>query len=387
MTSIISILDGSNAYHSTNLSFKVIVTNHNDQSVCLSGQEAVTYLMSNLFSGFTNNNISGKDSGILPPGVRVVGQNYVIFERPPSYQNVFYNIDKVHSEMTDSNTHLFRIPVPWQVYVAVFDSNYYLTSVSMFFSPTSLVSKDQSLYLAPLPNFYTNGSLCRPMFSEMEEIERYPKNLSGVISAAYDWIWNNGTNNDLNEAVVHVNLQLVHNTDLPSNDTVFKHVAPEIYRSLFANPYAMYYHSTQVLQIFQSWEKISLEEIVNFRWPVSSKELHFNQSFYHAHNENLYDHPNYYDWLGEWANSYYEDESSEDIEYILENGDYDSDAYYEYVVSNNKISIKPPQFKPRTCQDIMNDVTSNDVFYGSVKNKYNTFVSNAFMLKEAQAGQ
>jgi hypothetical protein len=384
MASLISILDGSNAYHSSNLSFKVIATDHADNSVCLNGQDAISYLMSNLFAGFVNNNVSGKDSGILPPGLKILGQNYVVFERPPSYQNVFYNIDKVHSEMSDLNTYLFRIAVPWQVYVAIFDTNYYLSDVYMFFSPTSLLSKSQPLYLPPIPNFYTNGSLCRPMFSEMEEIERYPKNLSGVISAAYDWIWNNGTNNDLNEAVVHVNLQLIHHAKLPLTETIFKHISSEDYSKLFYNPYAMYYSSAQVLTIFRSWEQIPLEKILDIKWPVPSKDQHFNQSFYVNHDHNLVDHPHYYDWLLEWACSYYEDEPSERIDYIVDNGEYDPDAYYQYVVEQNKITPFPSRYEQRTCQDVINDHITDDVFYGSVKSRYNTFISNAFALKDIQ---
>lgn len=380
MSSLISIIDANQMYHSSHANFKVIVTNHNDESVVLSGQEANTYLLSNIFSGFINSTTLTQNSGILPPGVRVVGQNYVIFERPPSYQNIFYNTDKVHSEMSEENTHLFRIPVPWQVYVATFDSNYYLSSVSMFFSPTSLTSKEQPLYLPPLPNFYTNASLCRPMFSSMNDIERYPKNLTGVIAAAYDWIWNNGTNNDLNEAVVHVNLQIVSRDITLKDQTIFKGMSQQIYNAGFSNPFVVYYSSSHVLEIFRSWEKITLEEVVNLKWPVSSSDLHFPSSYYSSSSPDITDHPSYYNWLADWAADYYDGESSEDIEYMIENGEYDGDAYYEYVIHNH-ISPSPIEFKPFTCGEIIDQFSSMNSHYASIKGKFNTFILNAFNIK------
>lgn len=378
MSSLITIIDTNSAYTSSQAGFKVVVTNHEDDSVVLNGSQAVSYLMNNIFSGFTNNNNLSQNSGVLPPGVRIIGENYVVFERPPSYQNVFYNTEKVSSDMSDSNTHLFRIPVPWQVYIATFDSNYYLTAVSMFFSPTSLMSKDQPLYLAPLPNFYTNGSLCRPMFSSMEDIERYPKDLSGVIASAYDWIWNNGTNNDLNEAMVHINIQLISKNRSLINETIFKNVSSEVYDSIFHVPYISYYHSAQVMAIFRSWEQISLEEVVNLKWSSSSKELHFPQNYYSPNGYDVTQHPDYYDWLSEWAFDYYDGESSENIEYMIENGEYDGDAYHDYVTSSGKVEVKPIQYNPLTCQEILNYYSVSNNYFASLKSKFNGFVTSAF---------
>ena len=35
----------------------------------------------------------------------------------------------------------------------------------------------------------------------MEDIEKYPKDLSGVMASAYDWIWNSGFNFDITEGI------------------------------------------------------------------------------------------------------------------------------------------------------------------------------------------
>lgn len=378
MTSMISIVDATQAYYSSSNSFKVVVSDHEDNVVMLNGNKALAYLAETLLSGYSSIDSASSDSGIMPPGVRMVGKNYIVFERPPTYQNIFYNPDKVHSQMSDQDVQVFRIPMPWQIYIASFTNDYYVSEVSMYFSNTSLMSKEQHLYLAPLPNFYTNGSLCRPMFSDMTDVERYPKNLSGVMACAYDWIWNNGTNNDLNEAMVHVNLQIASKGLDGYNSTIFSKMTNEEYRSTsFTNTSGItYYHSTQVTAMLRAWEKSTLEEVISYSWPVPSVEKHFHQRYYYDYNPDITEHSSYYNWLAEWAQDYYDGESSEDIEYMLENGEYDGDAYYEYVV-NNHISLSPPEFKNLTCAQIIsnfNDAHSNP----NIKNTFASYVLKAF---------
>lgn len=378
MTSMISIVDATQAYYSSSNSFKVVVSDHEDNVVMLNGNKALTYLAETLLSGYSSIDLNSSDSGIMPPGVRMVGKNYIVFERPPTYQNIFYNPDKVHSQMSDEDVQVFRIPMPWQVYIASFTNDYYVSEVSMYFSNSSLMSKEQNLYLAPLPNFYTNGSLCRPMFSDMTDVDRYPKNLSGVMACAYDWIWNNGTNNDLNEAMVHVNLQIASKGLDSYNSTIFSKMTNEEYRSTsFTNTSGVtYYHSTQVTAMLRAWEKSTLEEVISYSWPVPSVEKHFNQIYYYDYNPDITEHSSYYNWLAEWAQDYYDGESPEDIQYMIENGEYDGDAYYEYV-TNNHISLSPPDFKNLTCAQIVsnfNDAHSNP----NIKNTFASYVLKAF---------
>lgn len=386
MTSMISIVDTTAAYYSTNNLFKVVVSDHEDNVVLLNGQKAVKYLQDTILSGYINSVSSGKDSGIMPPGVRIVGPNYVVFERPPTYQNIFYNIDKVHSGMTEDNVHVYRVALPWQIYVASFNKDYYVTEVAMYFSPVCLTSKDQPVYLPPIPNFYTNGSLCRPMFADMTDVERYPKNLSGVVACAYDWIWNNGTNNDLNEAVVHVNLQLASKGEEQYNSTIFSKMDKDIYRSMFINPYGVVmYHSSQVSAILKSWEASTLEEVMNYQWPSPSADKHFSQIYYHSPSTDITEHSNYYNWLSDWAAEYYDGESQEDIEYMIDNSEYDSDAYYEYVASNH-LSPTPIEFKTISLQDALYSFIAENSS-PNLKSTFSSYVAKAFEYSQSSSQQ
>lgn len=388
MTSIISIVDTNSYSTSSGNYFKVIVSDYNNNTVSLAGMEAVKYLKNTILNGFVSSDFLTKDTDILPPGVKVIGKNYVVFERPPSYQNVFFNTEKVHSEMSEDNVRVYRLPIPWQIYIATFDSNYYLNKVYMYFSPESLSSLDQPLYLATLPNFYTDSNLCRPMFSNMVEVERYSKNISGVISSAYDWVWNNGTNNDLNEAVVNINFQLViressctgnYSSSNLLSTTVLSKMPEETYNSFakIQTSNMTYYSASQVRWVFASWEQCTLEEVVSYRWPVPSVSNHFDSSYYSISDTNsITEHPNYYNWLENWLHDNYEDESDNDIQERIENGDYDGSGYHEYVLDNYLKTVVDSMVPP-TFKDILSLISSNDDNI-STKAAYVDFISKAF---------
>lgn len=382
----ITIIDNYMSGFSAGNTYKVIVTDHQDNSVSLTGLKATDYIKSTYLSGYINNNDLPVDSGILPPGVRMLGQNYVVFERPPTYQNVFYNVNRVEEQNPDEdnenspNIFLYRIPMPWQVYIATFTKDYYINDVYMFFSNTSLFTADQELYLAPIPNFYTNGLLCRPVFAHMEDIERYPKNLSGVVAGAYDWVWNNGTNNDLNEAMVHVNLQIAKDVNQRSN-TIFSKMSEEDYSVYFRNPYNMhYYNSARVQLILSAWEKCTLEEVINYKWPAFSSEKHFDQSQYSPSvPHDITEHSNYYDWLEQWAYEYYGEEYSEEqIDSLINNDDYNHDSYYEYVLENHiQVDLVDPQFNQMTLSNAINRIETSNNGY-NIKNIFNSYIQKAF---------
>jgi hypothetical protein len=169
----------------------------------------------------------------MPPGVRAIFPGVVIFERPPTMKLVQHVNNTVSQLQTDpddlhydedSDSYYddegnqveyenyvqnqvkdYYIPIPWQLYIATYSnlpsSKYYVNSVRMFFMNSSLHSPNVELYAPYIPNFYVNGLLCNPMLDSFDDINRYPKNVSGVIASAYDWVWNTGFNDDLNENI------------------------------------------------------------------------------------------------------------------------------------------------------------------------------------------
>ena len=165
------------------------------------------------------------ESGLLPPGFRVSIPGCVIFERPPSMQLVQYidatvesisNYEEQGSYYEDDdeesgeyheelNSYTYRIPVPWQLYIATYSTNpasmYRVTSIRMYFMNGPLNNPDVQVYAPYINNFFANASLCTPMFDTIDEIERYPQNVAGVIASAYDWVWNTGFNADLRECL------------------------------------------------------------------------------------------------------------------------------------------------------------------------------------------
>jgi len=219
-----------------------------------------------------------KSTGILPPGVRYISNGYVIYERQPEYKNIFIVPKLIHDIGDNEQTYSFRLPIPWQLYIIQYttvvddDNNklYYPSNVKFHFMKESLHSVDQEVYLAPLSNFYTDGMLCRPMFSSMEDTERYTKDISGVIQAAYDWIWNCGSNLDLTESCLQMFTQF--------NDVDIKHTVLGTMFNINPSRYNIhsYYANYQDLDcLFKAWELVPLHEISNKLWPTNSKEHNF----------------------------------------------------------------------------------------------------------------
>jgi len=207
-------------------------------------------------------------SGILPPALKYYYPGAIVFERPPCYQVIQYIPETVEGmgqedEDWDEEDHvqMYRIPIPWQLYVIEYDAkNYICNNVRMFFMNSSLTSVDQNVYMPPLPNFYTGGQLCRPMFSSYTELDRYPKDISGVIASAHDWIWNSGFNHDLTENIYHVKLQ--HSPRQFSSNLVLESVAHSSWwRCVSPNT---------IHSLLKEWEAYPIEDVLNLIWPNPS---------------------------------------------------------------------------------------------------------------------
>jgi hypothetical protein len=283
-----------------------------------------------------------KDTGLMPPGVKYVGRNFVVYERPPTFKNIFYIPDRVHSSMSTGES-VYRIPIPWQLYIATFNNEYYLDSVRMYFMKSSLTNIEQELYLAPMPNFYTNSELCRPFFGNMEEVERYTKDVPGIISSSYDWIWNNGTNHDLTEAMLHIVLQRPNHED--HQNTIMKHSDLAIYNKLFHNSSctSRYMSTLQVDYIFKHWEAHSLLEVCSFDWPNISEDRFFPAATYTNSSICAYvmSQNRFMDWVGEFSQNCYPDEEEQYIFNLIENSQDDEivSEYCFWLVDNNKIYL------------------------------------------------
>jgi hypothetical protein len=292
-------------------------------------------------------------TGIMPPGVLAVTNNFVIFERPPEFKNVFI-IPSVVSDMreggnySDDSIFMYRLPLPWQLYIVHYNTAstsegtaYYTTDVRMHFMDSNLSSFDQNVYSVPLPNFYSNGNLCRPMFASMDEIERYPKSITGVIQSAYDWIWNNGTNLDLTESVVQYIVQM-YSQDI--KNTVFGKSFEYFPVSVASGSY--YTSMGNIDKFLKEWEKYSLEEVLHLFWPQNSHHSSHNTDFrahvinhlpdfLHARNEEPY-----YD-LHEDEDSSSQCELTDDpnnfCDCMFPQNYYNQDEFRAWLKENNKI--------------------------------------------------
>lgn len=212
------------------------------------------------------NQISLKSS-LLPLAVRYSFPGLVIFERPPTYQVVQYIPTSVSEIKDNHEPQIYRIAIPWQLYIISYDPiNFYCTSVKMFFTQSSLHSTDQVLFMAPIPNFFTNSMLCRPMYADMDDVERYSKDLSGIIASAYDWIWNSGFNHDLSENVCHLRLQ---------NKPVEITSDPAVNEAAMHHGHSRSVTSVYLHRVLKAWEKIDINNILNIVWPNPSLSQHF----------------------------------------------------------------------------------------------------------------
>ncbi len=238
--------------------------------------------ISELFKNHKNK--TNLSSGLLPPAIKYSFPGLVVFERPPTYQMVQY-IPTVVWEITENHdSQMYRLPIPWQLYIINYDpTNFYCTSVKMLFTQNSLNSVNQKVFMPPLPNFFTNGSLCRPMYGDMQDIERYPKNLSGVISSAHDWIWNSGFNHDLTESVSHVKMQKKP-AEIFNNKDVHDFQSSLGFNSRSVNPILL-------SRILRAWEKIDINDILNVLWPNPSLTQNFegDPGYYSQHDSSRFD--------------------------------------------------------------------------------------------------
>jgi hypothetical protein len=231
-----------------------------------------------------DNNKKQLVSNIVPPAIKYHSNGVVVFERPPSYQVIQYAPQNVGNLNDETPIYVYRIPVPWQLYIISYDPNkYFCNSVQMYFMKSSLNSSEQNIYMPPIPNFFTNGLLCRPMFENMNDIDGYSKDLSGVIASAYDWIWNTGFNHDLTENFYHVIRQKKPVKLMTSYLNLGQNVNTHgYYRGMTP---------THIQGVLRDWESLDLDNILDLDWPNPSLTQTFesDRGYYYEHDPERFD--------------------------------------------------------------------------------------------------
>ena len=318
-----------------------------------------------LFSPANKNNSSKED--LLFPGIRYMTPGIVVFERPPAHHVISVSHDYRDTLKDDTPISDYYIPIPWQVYVCEYNpADMRLFSVRMFFTESSLSNLDQTIYTPPIFNFYSNGALCRPFFGSIEDIEKYPQNISGIIASAFDWVWNSGFNYDITDSISF----FLGNTKghLQFQNYITESLKPS-YETFCSQRYNAFSHNISrniIHSFYRYWETVPLEVISSFKWnPISPSQgfwfSHFNDSLdsiidhYIKTNDlvlvdNECDHPCHCDDCcdedGDIAdcreyNSSFQDENSVSYTWIRENVDLSSYFSTVYINSftNNLVSV------------------------------------------------
>ena len=139
-----------NSSHNSIYSVTKATTQYGTEYV-LSQEQTKDYLLNHYSLGYTTFSSLPKSTGLMPPGVKAIFPNVVVFERPPTYQNIFYIADAVSERMSDEQN-VYRIALPWQLYIAVYNSDFVFYNCSrllllflkLLFLYLSLVSRDLS---------------------------------------------------------------------------------------------------------------------------------------------------------------------------------------------------------------------------------------------------
>lgn len=250
---------------------KTITQNNEDYPLL----DHLSYLTDIAFGKSDESNFSHKT--LIFPGIRHIAENFIVFEMPPAHRHVSYQ-EAYRDTSTGFHYREFYIPIPWQIYIATFTDDMRLASVQMYFSKTPLYSFDQSLYVAPIFNFYSDGTLCRPFFEKMEDIEKYSKDYSGIMASAFDWIWNSGFNWDITENISEylftkkfLSMKPFVNLDTQS---IIDHMAKSSYPTNGASS------PDQTRQLFAIWQQVSLEDILQVDWNAFCIHEDFNHLSY-----------------------------------------------------------------------------------------------------------
>ncbi len=270
----------SNPYPDRDNKFSVLNLNPNEVNTIYQNYFALTNPLQNSFV----------DGSPYFPGVRFLAPGIVVFERPPTYQIIDLDHDYRDNINDDTNSSQYYIPIPWQVYVCIYNpTDMRLHSVKMFFANSFLSDADQTVYCPPLFNFYSNGNLCRPFFASMEDIEKYPQDINGIIASAYDWVWNSGFNFDITENIA----QFLSSKKFEQFEPWAETKAPKSVQFLVDNPiYGLprLTHKSYFQSLFKCWESVPLDQISNIVWSNYTKAEFYYQEINNVSSDFFYDY-------------------------------------------------------------------------------------------------
>ena len=207
---------------------------------------------------------------MIPPGLVSLGKNILIFENPPTNKLLSHHSTERDSIEDDSEPDTYYLPIPWQIYVCLFNDEYSLLDTYMFYSRDAIskMGFGEPVYAPVLPNFFGNGQLCRPFYPNMDDVDKYSKDISGVIASAYDSIWNSGWNLDLyetlNEYFLLFNSSRLINADTGLTDHAKKNLNPILRDSLDL------FESQQLLSVYIQLHN----DTINFRSTRHRNLLH-----------------------------------------------------------------------------------------------------------------
>jgi len=280
---------------------------------------------------------------LIHPGVRHLSENILVFEMPPAYRHLSYQ--ESYREATDSRQyHDYYLPIPWQIYIATMTPQMRLASVQMYFSKTPLYSLDQRLYVPPIFNFYSDGSLCRPFFESMDDIEKYPKDYSGIMASAFDWIWNSGFNWDITENIYEYIFNDKYKSMIPLINSPT--LSETILKEFSQNKINHFLHGFKITPaaariLFKLWQQVPLERILEVDWNSFCIYSDFNyRSLQHYAHRDLYSMVNEYCEKNDIIlisdddeESYSEEENVLNFSALFENADYSfRDSFHKAIL-------------------------------------------------------
>jgi hypothetical protein len=273
------------------------------------------------------------------PGLIAVSSNYVIYEIPPTFKLIeYYNMTRESiRDVSVANTE--KIPLPWQVYVAVHDGKYNLIDTFMYFAHDSILKNgfQQPVYTPFLTNFYYNGLLCRPFYASYNDVSRYAKNIPGLIHSSYDAVWNSGWNFDLYDT-------------LTENVASFLRNGDEFYRMLKEKGLGSVYEN--ISHCFQRTESpvARFDALISNISKLSPEDMLFFPYATPADEKNMLS--GYGQWLEEQYQTFIENSDLSDEE--RENTDYVDELFNEYLSG-----IEKPLYKKKPFQSVLNDSVLN----------------------------